>query len=205
LALILFCCLKAVNFQILPADGYSSEQPVSFDAKDNYQVTLRDNHGKTPLLALDTDDPLMQGIEGFFMTESSVVPLVFSPHWKVNDPSAIPLAKYMDSQDIGMVAKRHADFTEVFIGQPGAVTPQLLRNFLREAGITPAIESNDIFMCGSGLMGVGAAMGSGTRFIRLPEGMTKATPLSPHSISKQKGNTIEVFIKHRDFAVFRLE
>ncbi len=196
---------KAVNFQISPTSGYSSDSPVSFDARDNYQVTFRDDHGKTPLVALETNDPLMRGIQGFFMTESSIVPLVFSPHWKVNDPSAIPLAKYMDSNEIGMAVKRHQDFTEVFIGQPGAVTPQLLRNFLREAGITPAIESNDIFLCGSGLMGIGASMGSGTRSICLPDGVTRAIPLSPHSISKQNGNRIEVFIKHRDFAVFRLE
>ena len=172
----------------------------------NFKVSLKEKHGKTPLVALTTDDPLLRGIRGFLMTSSvSGSEPVFSPHWKIDDPEAVPLAKFMNSDEVGMAVKRHRDFTEVFIGQPGAISPQLLRNFLREAGITPSIENNDIFLCGSGLMGIGASMGTGTRSIRLPAGFTKAIPLSPHTVARQEGNRIEVFLKHRDFAVFRLE
>ena len=172
----------------------------------NFKVALKEKHGKTPLVAMTTDDPLMRGIKGFLLPPLlSGSALVFSPHWRIDDPEAVPLAKFMNTEEVGMAVKRHPEFTEVFIGQPGAITPQLLRNFLREAGITPSIESNDIFLCGSGLMGIGAAMGTGTRSIRLPAGFTKVIPLSPHTVAKQEGDRIEVFIKHRDFAVFRLE
>jgi len=157
-----------------------------------------------PLVAGNCDDPLMRGVKGFFMQESTVVPYVFPRRWMVNDKDVTVLAKYMNTDIPGMAVRRYKDFTEVFIGQPGCITPQLFRNFAREAGIEPVLESDDLFYFGSGLLGIGAAKGDGIRKVRFPKGFSKVEALTGHPVMNLTADGFEFFLKHRDFAIFKL-
>ena len=176
---------EAVNFKLFRMPDYGKSHPV-------------------PLVISQTADPIVKSMKGFFMQEFYTLPPVFSPHWRIDDPQAAPLAVFYGTNHVGMAVKRHKEFTEVFIGQPGAVTPQLFRNLAREAGIQPSLETDDIFLCGAGLLGVGASTGSGIRKIRIPKGFSKAVPLSGHKILRQDKEHFECFIPYRDMAVFKL-
>ena len=192
---------EAVNFKLAMMPEYQGK-PLETDR--NYGEIYTELGLPVPLVAGDSNDPLMDGVKGFMHQESTVVPFVFPQRWQVLDKDVKVLAKYLDSDIPGMAVRRHKDFTEVFIGQPGCITPQLFRNFAREAKITPSLESDDLFYCGSGLIGIGAAKGDGVRKVRFPAGFNKAESLSGHKISKMSNDGFEFFLKHRDFAVFKI-
>ena len=193
---------KAVGFDIAPMPDYP-DGPLECDR--DYEAGYREKHLPVPLFSAGSGDPLMRGIHGFFMQSSTVVPYVFPPCWQVRGAGAVTLANYYGTDIPGMAVRRHKDFTEVFIGQPGAVTPQLFRNLAREAGIIPSLETDDLFYCGSGLIGVGASTGSGRRMIRFPAGYRKVESLTGHKVEKVTAEGFECVIPYRDFAVFRIE
>ncbi|MBE6356893.1 MAG: hypothetical protein E7058_07240, partial [Lentisphaerae bacterium] len=122
----------AIGFNLKYMPAYDNALPADFD--DNYELISPDEPRKSPLYTLDSNDPLLKDVHGFFMQESIVVPHVYSPHWAVADQEAVPLAKFFGTGAVGMAVKRYKNHTEVFIGQPGAITPTLFRNFALEAG-----------------------------------------------------------------------
>ena len=193
---------KAINFKIAARPDYHGK-PLATER--SYGEIYQAQNLPVPLVAAETHDPIMKGVKGFFTQESTVVPYVFPRSWSVEDKDVTVLAKYMNSDVPGMAVRRYKDFTEVFIGQPGSITPQLFRNFAREAGITPWLESDDLFYCGSGMIGIGAAKGDGIRKVRFPGGYSKVESLSGHKVENLTKEGFEVFIKHRDFAVFKIE
>lgn len=194
---------RAVGFNLQDMPGNNDSKPASFDS--NYDLVSPDEPHKSPLFTVDSSDPLLKGVRGFFMQESIVVPHIYSPHWAVVDPEAVPLAVFAGTDKVGMAVKRYSDHTEIFIGQPGSVTPVLLRNFAREAGIAPALETGDLFMAGSSLIAVGASTGDGIRKVRKPANCRKVTALAGHRIIREDAEYFEFFLKHRDFAVFAVE
>ena len=193
---------KAVGFDIAPMPDFT-DGPRECDRQ--YAAEYREKHLPVPLVAAGNGDPLMEGIRGFFMQESTVLPFVFPPCWQVRGAGSVVLANYFGTDIPGMAVRRHADFTEVLIGQPGSVTPRLFRNFARAAGITPSLETDDLFYCGSGLLGVGASTGGGRRTIRFPAGFRKVESLSGHRVENVTADGFECVIPYKDFAVFRIE
>ena len=193
---------EAIGFDIAPMPDFP-DGPRECDRQ--YEAEYREKHLPVPLVAAGKDDPLMKGIRGFFMQESTVVPFVFPPCWQVRGDGAVTLAKYCGTDIPGMAVRRHRDFTEVFIGQPGAVTPRLFRNLARAAGILPSLETDDLFYCGSGLIGVGGSTGGGRRSIRFPAGFRKAESLTGHTVENPTAEGFECVIPYNDFAVFGIE
>ena len=95
--------------------------------------------------------------------------------------------------------------TEFFIGQPGALSPQLIRNMAAEAGMQPLLDSDDLLVYGGGLLTVCASLGDGIRKIRLPDGIRDVIPLTSHKILRNDGKTFEVDIPDAETAVFLLK
>ena len=113
-------------------------------------------------------DPLVKGLEGTLFPRPGWGHKI-GPVYPVNDPEAKILARFQPSGLPGMAVKRHKGYTEIFIGQMGALTPQMLRNIAAEAGIRPALETNDISYQGGGIIAVSASTG-GVKKIRIPRG-----------------------------------
>ena len=160
---------------------------------------------QSPLSAADTADPVMKGIHGFFMQEPNFLPFVFSPSWVTEKDTSVPLAKYHGTDLTGMAVKRYRNHTEFFIGQPGALSPQLIRNMAAEAGMQPLLDSDDLLLYGGGLLTVCASLGDGIRKIRIPDGIRDVIPLTSHKILRNDGKTFEVDIPDAETAVFLLK
>jgi hypothetical protein len=62
---------------------------------------------------------------------------------------------------------RRKQWTEVWIGSPGAVTPDLVRNLAVEAGMAPILENDNELMMGAGLLAVHGITG-GLQQVHLP-------------------------------------
>jgi hypothetical protein len=148
-------------------------------------------------------DPLMKGISGFFY-EWTYYCGGFSPHWKVDDPKAKTLACYYGTDIPGMAVKRYKKHTEIFIGQPGSISPQLMRNIARAAEIRPLLYSDDLFVTGAGLLSVGALTGNGIRKIYFPPGVKAMKCLTGQKITRTGKDFIELQMKYREAAVFKL-
>ena len=166
---------------------------------------LQGNRQQTPLVAANDTDPVMKGISGFFMQEPNFLPFVFSPSWRIGKDGSTILAKYYGTDIPGMAVKRYQDHTEIFIGQPGSVSPQLIRNAGAEAKMHPLLESDDLFIYGGSLMTVCGSLGRGIRKIRIPDGIREVVPLTPHKVLHNDGKNFEVDISDADVAVFLLK
>ena len=166
---------------------------------------LQGNRQQTPLVAANDTDPVMKGISGFFMQEPNFLPFVFSPSWRIGKDGSTILAKYYGTDIPGMAVKRYQDHTEIFIGQPGSVSPQLIRNAGAEAKMHPLLESDDLFIYGGSLMTVCGSLGRGIRKIRIPDGIREVVPLTPHKVLHNDGQNFEVDISDADVAVFLLK
>ena len=150
------------------------------------------------------NDPLMKGVSGFFYEWTYYGGGFSIPHWKVDDPKAKVLACYYGTKIPGMAVKRYKKHTEIFIGQPGSISPELVRNIAKEAGIQPLLESDDLLIAGGGLLSVGALTGNGNRKIYFPEGVKQMKCLTGQKIIRTGKDFIEVKMKYREAAVFQL-
>ena len=68
-----------------------------------------------------------------------------------------------------LAVRRHADFTEVYVGLPGMLTVRFLRNLVEEVGMTPLVDRPDYCGIGAGLCYV-VALSDGRRTLTLPPG-----------------------------------
>jgi hypothetical protein len=57
----------------------------------------------------------------------------------------------------------------VWIGAPGCISPALIRNFAREAGMTPLMDNGSEIIVGAGLLGVVATPAGGPQKVVLPQ------------------------------------
>lgn len=144
-------------------DGAKIEKELGLGAAPNGMERLGFSDGTCP-------DRLMAGVRGILMPTFSVwgfayprlcTPLA-SAGWK-------PLAVFGGTDVCALAVRRHRDYTEVYTSMPGGVTPQLLRNLLRETGAEPLVDSNEISGYGSGLFYI-VAQSAGTKRFHLPKG-----------------------------------
>ena len=99
------------------------------------------------------------------------------------------LGVYGGTNVAGLVVERRTspdNHTVVWIGFPGALSPQFIRNLAKEAGMTPLLESDNEILIGSGLLGVIGIEG-GTQVVHLPANCKIEKCLSGHSYTIQNG------------------
>ena len=152
-------------------------------------TALRDQ----PLLVLNSTDPLLTGIRantrlGNWPSNSGM--LWFDTSAVANaDTIGTPLAKYHltnGEEWVGMLVNRAINHTMVWIGAPGALSPALIRNFAKEAGMTPLLENDNEIMVGAGLLAVVGIKG-GPQQVKLPSGFYITGCLTGHSYQVENG------------------
>ncbi len=114
-------------------------------------------------------DPLLKKVQGFLLTTSEIPSVNQGISYEVADQDAKILARYCQTGLPGMAVKRYRDHTEVYIGAPCGLTPQLCRNFAIEAGMTPLLDTDDFCGYNAGLLYV-SALTAGKKTIVLPRG-----------------------------------
>lgn len=102
----------------------------------------------------DSSDALSQSLSDYYEVES--YGQTFGPLFHVDDPSATPLAHLDDNSVVVSAIKRHKNWTAVYIGIPGGITPAFLRALAKEAGIKPVGPENDVTFAGNGMIVVHA-------------------------------------------------
>lgn len=152
------------------------------------------------IFATGEKDALTKGVSGF------INPIPFfgvklGPSWRVDDPDAKILANYYGTDIPAMAVKRYADHTEIYIGQPGGLTPRLVKNIAKEAGVIPYLDSDkDISRLGAGLLTV-SAMDGGEKTISINSGNFKIKSLTGQTF-KKNGNLVRYFQNAYDTAIF---
>ena len=164
-------------------------------------IAVDDRH--VPIRTAKCSDPLCRGVEGFW--EGGVVSidkrrptayaLVCRGGWT-------PLAEFYGTDVCAAAVRRTGDFTEVFIGMPGAITPQLMRNICRASGFEPAMDSDDFYISGGGLVVVGACVREGVRRIRLPPDVQRLECLTGQKVDYPEPYVAEVDLPCGAAAVF---
>ena len=148
-------------------------------------------------------DPLMKGVSGTLMSAFSVwgfsYPRLCRPDraagWK-------PLANFRNTTVPALAVRRQSDCTEVYVSMPGGLTPELIRNLLREAGMQPLMESNELSGYGSGIFYF-VAQSDGRKGFRLPNGRIPGKVLAGPAFRTDGENSFSVEIRRGD--IFILE
>ena len=148
------------------------------------------------------NDPLLVGVKGFLFPWIPGYGMEFGTAWRVSDPDAKILANYFGTDIPAMAVKRHKDFTEIYIGQPGSLTPQLVKNIAMSAGITPICDTYDIMGYGGNILYL-VALSSGVKTINLPDGSGTVECLTGQNLI-QAGGVASVYVNVGDTMVLRL-
>ena len=113
----------------------------------------------------------MKGVKGMILPSYPYYDIEYAPV-SYPDPEAgwKMLAPFKGTDIPALAIRRRRDFTEVYTAFPGGITPELCRNFVREAGMKPLVESNELSGYGSGLFYI-VAQSDGRKRFRLPSGV----------------------------------
>jgi len=118
-----------------------------------------------------SDDPLMRGVAGLLIPN---YPYYGIEHAPVLTPDAAAgwktLATFQGTDIAALAVRRSEGFTEVYTSFPGGITPQLCRNLVREAGLQPLVDTDELSGYGSGLFYL-VAQSDGRKRFRLPKGV----------------------------------
>ena len=159
---------------------------------------------KRTIFVAGENDPILKNVTGFLYNPREDAPVIHFGNVAVNPlPGDKVLARYQGTGHPGMVLRKTAAGTEIFIGQPGAVTPKLLQNIAQTAGIRPVTDGGDLVFRGGGLIVIGASTGNGIRRIHYPEGVKALECLTGQKILHRGTGFLEVSLKYGECAVFR--
>lgn len=139
------------------------------------------------LVIKDIGDPLLTGIR-----PGSIL-CYWNEHMQwYSNISAEPgspgkvLACYAGTKIPGMLVDRRQGYTAVWLGAPGAISPALIRNLAREAGMKPVIESDNLLTIGAGFLAVTGLTG-GPEKVTLPKGYIIERCLTGHAYQVKSG------------------
>ena len=125
--------------------------------------------------------------------------------WCVNDKNATPLAKYLGTEYVGLAMKKYPSHTEIYLGQPGSLSPDLIREFARKVGIKVVQQENDLCVMGGGLLEIGAMVKAGPRKIFFPNNVKNLKCLTGQKIIEKGKDYIVVDMPYKDAAIFKME
>lgn len=148
-------------------------------------------------------DPLMKDVRGFLFPHTPPHLHGWGIAYRLADPHAKPLAAYYGTDIPGMAVRRYPDYTEIWCGAPGSLTPQFCRNLAAEAQIPVFLESDDYIGIGSGLLYV-SALSSGDKTISLPENIAGCIPLTGQQL-RQTGNKVSVSLRAGELLILKLQ
>ncbi|MBQ7209183.1 MAG: beta-galactosidase [Lentisphaeria bacterium] len=180
------------------ADLKSISDAVGFDLSRPKEIENRS------LIVTAETHSVLKGVAGFLYSPRENAPVVHFGNMVVAPkPGDTVLAAYQGTNLPGAVLRRTQGGTEIFIGQPGAVSPLLLRNIAKFAGIRPVTEGNDLMVRGGGLIVLGASAGNGVRRVFFPKGVKGLACLTGQKIIKRGKDFVDVSLKYGECAVFK--
>ena len=109
-----------------------------------------DQTGVFRIKPVPVKDRIADGLKDNVMTE------MLQPLFYVADPDSIVFGKINGTDKAGWAVRRFKDWTSIYIALPGAITPELVRNIVREAGIEPIGPCNDVTTAGNGFITIHA-------------------------------------------------
>ncbi|MFA7173054.1 MAG: hypothetical protein WC340_06520 [Kiritimatiellia bacterium] len=159
---------------------------------------------KLGFAAGDSTDPLMKGVKGTLMPTYPYYNVEFAAVSKPDTGAGWKtLAPFKGTDVPALAVRRGAACTEIYTAMPGGITPQLCRNFLREAKLKPLIESHEISGYGSGIFYI-LAQSDGVKRFRLPDGVKPGKVLTGASYKDGKDGLYEVRMKRADIFVLEV-
>ncbi len=146
-------------------------------------------------IAVPGNDPLSAGLKPlqgigdsfrcfFDISENGDYQKLFCQRFRINDPTAVTLAKYYEDGQSAIAVKRFDNYTSVFVAALGGLSPELLNNVAREAGAFvasrpgPVIDMNGNFISIHGVAG-------GKYTIKLPRTADVYNPFTRQIVAKQ--------------------
>lgn len=148
--------------------------------------------------------PLIKGMAGHFMGTNGDnwlergMPRIF-----VNDPDAVSLAKFVNSDKTGLAVKDHGIWKGIYIGTIGKpMPPELLRNIAEFAGLHVYNDTNDVMFFNKSLIAIHAAS-TGIKKIKLPR-QAKVTSMWDNQ-KTGKIDVIERSMKTGENALYMIE
>jgi len=165
-----------------PGDETNPEKITGFKIAEDERTINK------PLIIDNPDvDPLLKGIR------PGTLLCYWNEHmqWYSNvsakpDSPGKVLAYYAGTDIPGMLVDRKKGWTEVWIGSPGAITPTLVRNLAREAGMTPILENDNELILGAGILAVHGITGGPQRII-LPKNYIIEKCITGHKYEVKDG------------------
>ncbi len=148
-------------------------------------------------------DPLMKNIRGFLFPHTPPHQHGWGMAWELADTQATALARYYGTDIAGMAVRRYSDYTEIWCGAPGSLTPQLCRNLAAAAGVPVYLDTDDFCGMGGGMMYI-SALTAGTKKVTLPENVRVKKVTTGQKIA-QKGNIFSVNLKRGEIFVAIIE
>jgi hypothetical protein len=150
-------------------------------------------YGKVGYADGQSKDPLMRGVSGMLIPSYPYYYIEYAPVVSP-DPAAgwKTLANFAGTNIPALAVRREAGFTEVYTSFPGGITSQLCRNFVREAGLEPLLETDELSGYGSGIFYMVAQTDGDKRF-RLPKGVVPDKVLEGPAFKKEgKGYVVRL-------------
>jgi len=149
-----------------------------------FRIVPNPSVDRKPLSILPgVDNPATEGLAGF---NTNISTLRAGIQWQVKDPVAEILAVYRDTPFGAMAAKEYEDHMEIWIGQAGAITPQMIRNLAKMVNMTPVISTDEPTFVGSGMLALQAAF-QGKKEITIPAPWTEFKVLTGQKQVEMKG------------------
>ena len=156
--------------------------------------------GKVGFADGTSSDPLMKGVKGMIIPNYPYYGIDYAPV-SSPDPAAgwKTLATFRGTEIPALAVRRNQGFTEVHTAFPGGITPELCRNLVREAGLKPLVDSNELSGYGSGLFYI-VAQSDGRKRFRLPKGVRPGQVLEGPAF-RPDGDGFAVTLKRGDIFV----
>jgi hypothetical protein len=168
-----FCKDKRMVVYML-APGLAAPGDTSNPEKiTGFKIHEDDRTVNKQLMIKKSNDPLLKGIRPGSLLGLWNEQMQMAWYWNVSASPDSPgkvLATYAGTDVPGMLVDRRKDYTAVWVGAPGCVSPALIRNFAREAGMTPMVENGSAVIAGAGLLGVVGTPVGGPQRVVLPRG-----------------------------------
>jgi hypothetical protein len=177
--------VKAVcGFEAAPSAAVRDRQIVVADAGDLTKGLAGKFMGPPP--------PAISGV-----TRWRGEPYVIQP-----EQGDVVLGRYAGTDRAGAVMRTREGLTEIMLGRPGAMSPQLIRNLAARVGVKAFSTADDEMRFGSGILAFYADKG-GERKVMLPEGMTVVSSPTGHAFHKTDDG-FGFHIGYADEAVFKI-
>ena len=149
----------------------------------NFKLKRNPSVDNRPLVAKESSkSPLLKDVKGFLIPYTPEYGHQWGKAYEVIDSKAEIIATYYKSNVPGGAVKYHPNYTEIYLGSYGSITPQLCRNMAKLAKVHVYSNSNDFSDINAGLLSI-SALSTGKKSIFLPKNVTNVQSLTGQKVN----------------------